>query len=99
MRTEANTQVPSWLAVTLAMPRVDPLAVPAARTDWVCYWEQPSLGEAAAGFGKAAVELASERSAVFESLSRLCRPDQVHWVAPHGAPRSAPRPARPPPCQ
>ncbi|HLL56167.1 MAG TPA: hypothetical protein VK447_21570, partial [Myxococcaceae bacterium] len=78
------------MAATLRAPvGLDPLQVAGARGDLSVYWEQPSEGIAAAGFGVAGVEEASERQAVFEVLGRLAANGHLEWTG------DAPRPFGP----
>lgn len=80
MATESSSPGCRLLAVTLPAPSVDPLAAAEERADLSVYWEQPSLGEAAAGFGTALVMQAAQRKAAYELLAEVCRPGQVRWA-------------------
>jgi hypothetical protein len=81
MSRDASSQGEGWWATTVRAPAgLDPLAVAGTRGDLSIYWEQPSEGIAAAGFGVAGVEEASERPAVFEALGRLADNGRIAWL-------------------
>src|SRR5712692_3300680 len=42
---------PTWVAITVPLPPVDPLAASASFGGARLYWERPTVGEAVAGFG------------------------------------------------
>ncbi len=81
MVRDASSQGEGWLAATVRAPvGLDPLSVAGTRGDLSIYWEQPSEGIAAAGFGVAGVEEASERHQVFEVLARLAANGHIEWL-------------------
>lgn len=78
---------PTWVAITVPVPPVDPLAAWASLGGASLYWERPTAGEAVAGFGIIASVEEARPELVWPVIDRLSGAGQVAWLDGLGAGR------------
>src|SRR5262249_23198729 len=71
---------PPWVAITVPLPPIDPLASAASGGGASLYWERPAAGEAAAGFGILASVEEPRPELAWPALDRLASAGQFAWV-------------------
>ena len=79
-----------WVAGTMSLPAVDPLAGAEVLGEPSVYWERPLAGEAMAGWGEAASVEAASGARAQAVLRELSAPDSVRWLGE--APSALPGP-------
>lgn len=80
MFSTQSAEEPSWLAVTVPVAAVDPLAVSARLGGSTLYWERPLCGEAVAGFGIAASHQAERVAVSWAALDEFSSPGKMVWL-------------------
>src|SRR5688572_27720183 len=79
-----------WVAGTLSLPAVDPLAGAEVLGEPSVYWERPLAQEAMAGWGEVASVEAGSGARAQVVLRELSAPDSVRWLGE--APSALPGP-------
>jgi len=71
---------PTWVAITVSLPPVDPLAACASLAGASLYWERPTAGEAVAGFGILSSVEEARPELAWPVTDRLSSAGQVAWL-------------------
>ncbi|MDY7231616.1 isochorismate synthase [Hyalangium rubrum] len=79
-----------WVAGTTTLNGVDPLSGASVLGVPSVYWERPTVGQAVAGWGEAAVREARSAAEVNEVLSTLASRAEIRWM--EGVPKGMPGP-------
>ncbi|MBM7116759.1 isochorismate synthase [Archangium primigenium] len=80
MTTLGSPDASRWVAGWSVLHAADPLAGADVWGEPCVYWEQPSRGEAVAGWGEAGLARAEDAPRAQDVLRRLSAPDGVRWL-------------------